>query len=242
VEKAWGRETMKTSTLSFTQMKNDPMLLIIAFTPVLVGLLFRFGIPFVEMQLINYLSLEHVISPYYGLLDLFLIMLTSSMFSFVVAMVVLEEADERLISYLAVTPLGKAGYLFSRFGLTGIISLVFSLLVFALFHLAPMNIGLLIGLAISSAIQGIASALLIVTFSANKVEGMAVGKFTMLFTLGALAPFFISGKVQYIFSVLPSFWMAKAVKESDYMLIGIALLVVLIWVALSAKRFARKVV
>jgi len=237
---------MKTATLSFTQMlrqmKNDPMLLIITLTPVLVGLLFRFGIPFVEMQLINYLSLEHVISPYYGLLDLFLIMLTPSMFGFVVAMVVLEEADERLISYLAVTPLGKAGYLFSRFGLTGIISLVFSLLIFALFHLVPMNIGLLIGLAISSAIQGIAVALLIVTFSANKVEGMAVGKFTMLFTLGALAPFFISGKVQYFFSVLPSFWMAKVVKESDYMFIGVALLVVLIWLALSAKRFIRKVV
>lgn len=235
---------MKATVLSFfqmlRQMKNNPMLLVIAFAPVLVGLLFRFGVPFAEMQLTNYLAQEYIISPYYGLLDLFLVMLTPSMFNFVVAMVVLEEADERLISYLAVTPLGETGYIFSRFGLTGIISLFFSILVFVLFHLAAMNISMLIGLAIISAAQGIASALLIVTFSANKVEGMAVGKFTMLFTLGAFAPFFITGKAQYILSLLPSFWMAKAVKESDCIFIGIALFVVLIWVMLLAKRFRKR--
>lgn len=245
MEKAWGCKAMKAILLSYSQMlrqmKKDPMLLVIAFVPVLVGLLFRFGIPLVEMQLINYLAIEHIISPYYGLLDLFLVMLTPSMYNFVIAMVVLEEADERLISYLAVTPLGKTGYLLSRFGLTGIISMVMSVIVFALFHHVSMNTAMLIGLAIVSTVQGVCSALLIVAFSANKVEGMAVGKFTMLFTLGALAPFFINEKAQYIFSVLPSYWLAKAVKESDYILIGIALFAVLMWMVLPTKRFNKKI-
>lgn len=236
---------MKRAALSFAQMlrqmKKDPMLCIIAFAPILVGLLFRVGIPFVEMQLANYLVLPHVLSPYYGLLDLFLVMLTPSMFGFVVAMVVLEEADDRLISYLAVTPLGKAGYLFSRFGLTGILSLVFSFVVFALFHLAAMNIWVLVGLIAVSVAQGICTAMLIVTFSANKVEGMAIGKLTMLCTFGALAPFFINGKAQYILSVLPSFWLAKAIKGNDFMFIGTALLIAVAWTVLVAKRFMGKI-
>lgn len=236
---------MRAILLSFfqmlRQMRKDPMLLVFAFVPILVGLLFRFGIPFAEIQLVNYLAVEHIISPYYGLLDLFLVMLTPSMYSFVVAMVVLEEADERLISYLAVTPLGKKGYLLSRFGITGIISLFTSVTVFMLFNLVHMNVAMLIGLAVASTAQGICSALLIVTFSANKVEGMAVGKFTMLFTLGALAPFFISGKAQYIFSVLPSYWLAKAVKESDCTLIGIALLLAFVWIVPLGKRFKNRV-
>jgi fluoroquinolone transport system permease protein len=222
-------------------MKSDPMLLLIAFAPVLVGFLFWFGVPFVEVRLINYLALEEVISPYYGLLDLFLVMLTPSMFSFVVAMIVLEEADDQLISYLAVTPLGKTGYLFSRFGLTGILSLIFSFLVFALFHLTAMNSWVLVGVGVASAAQGICTAMLIVTFSANKVEGMAIGKFTMLFTMGALAPYFISGKAQYILSGLPSFWLARAVKDNNFMCIVIALFIAVVWIALVAKRFTRKV-
>lgn len=147
---------MKAVTLNFSQMlrqmKNDPMLLVLTFVPALVGLLFRFGIPFAEMQLTSYFALEYVISPYYGLLDLFLVIMTPTMFNFVVAMVVLEEGDERIISYLAVTPLGKKGYLFSRFGITGILSLVLSISVFALFHLVHINIGMLMGLAIISAV------------------------------------------------------------------------------------------
>jgi len=236
---------MRAITLSFSQMlrqmKRDPMLLAVLFTPVLIGLLFRLGIPFAEKQLTDYLTLDYVISPYYRLLDLLLIIFTPTMFNLVTAMVVLEEADERLISYLAITPLGKTGYLFSRFGFTGIISLAISILLFAFFHIADIAVSMLLGLAIISAVQGISSAMLIVTLSANKVEGMAVGKFTSLFTLGALAPFFIDGKAQYIFSVLPSFWLAKAVQKSDYIFLGIAVLIAVVWIALLARKFTRKV-
>ena len=236
---------MKPAALNFSQMlrqmKHDPMLLIIVFVPIIVGALFRFGFPFAEMQLTSYLATEHIISPYYSLLDLILVIFTPAMFNFVVAMVVLEEADERLISYLAVTPLGKAGYLISRFGFTGIISLAISILIFSIFHLTDITIPMLLGIIIISAAQGIGAAMLIVTLSANKVEGMAVGKFTMLFIFGAIAPFFISGKAQYIFSVLPSFWLARAIRESSYIFVGIALLVVVAWIALLARRFSRKV-
>lgn len=235
---------MKSVALSFSQMlrqmKNDPMLLVIAFVPVLIGLLFRIGIPLAEAQLTNYLALDYVIAPYYGLLDLLLILFTSTMFNLVVAMVVLEEADEGLISYLAITPLGKTGYLLSRFGLTGIISLAISLLLFTLFHLNGINIFMLFGLAIVGAAQGISAAMMIVTFSANKVEGMAAGKFTSLFALGALVPFFINGKIQCIFSVLPSFWLAKSIQENNCIYLEIALLVAFAWIMLLTKHFTRK--
>jgi len=236
---------MKAIRISFLQMlrqmKRDVMLIIIAFVPFLAGIVFRFIIPIVEDLLIGYLGVNEILTPYYELFDLFLIILTPSMLNYVVAMVILEEADDHMIAYLAVTPLGKSGYLFSRLGITGIISFPVSILVALFFHLSHTDILLLLGIALAGTVQGVVVALLIVSLSTNKVEGMAVGKMTSLFSLGALVPYFVTGKVQYFLSVLPSFWMAKAMQASNYFALIISILLAILWMVLLSKKFTRKV-
>jgi len=235
---------MKAMTISFSQMcrqmKQDNILLIMAFVPFIIGIIFRFIIPVVEDLLTDYFGSVAILTPYYELFDLFLIIVTPAMLNFVVAMVMLEEADDHLIAYLAVTPLGKAGYLFSRLGITGLISFFISILVAALFQLSGINFLMMTGLALAGSIQGILIALLIVVLSKNKVEGLAIGKMTTLFNLGILAPYFVTGKVRYFVSVLPTFWMATAIQTSDYFSLLLSILLSLIWIAFLSRRFMKK--
>jgi len=223
------------------QMKEDIMLLVIAFVPVLAGVVFRFIIPAAEHLLTAYYSKEVIVAPYYDLLDLFLIILTPSMFNYVAAMVILEEADDHMIAYLALTPLGKGGYLLSRLGITGIISFLVSILVALLFHNSNIGVLMLAGIALAGTIQGVVVALLIVVFSANKVEGLAIGKMSTLLSLGMLVPYFITGKGQYLLSVLPSFWMAKAIQSDSYLLLFVSIILAVLWVILLSKKFMKKI-
>jgi len=221
------------------QMKRDPMLLTFAAVPILVGLIFRFVIPYIEGLLVNYFG-HDVILPYYSLLDIFLLTFTPTMLEYVVAMIMLEESDDNLVRYLAVTPLGKGGYLASRLGITGLLCFPVSILITLIFGLSNLNLVSLVGLAVVASIQGIGSAMIIVTLSANKVEGIAIGKMASLFTLGAIIPYFIADKIQYIFSLFPTFWMAKSVVTGNYSFIIVALLLGFLWVLIFIKRFERK--
>jgi len=179
---------MKAVYISFTQMlrqmTQDIMLIVIAFVPFLAGVVFMFVIPAAESLLTGYFGTDAVLSPYYELFDLFLIILTPVMLNYAAAMVILEESDDHLTAYLAVTPLGKIGYLLSRLGGMGLISFPVSIFVGLLFQLSHICVWMAAGLALSGVVQGIVTALLIVSFSSNKVEGMAVGKMASLFTLG----------------------------------------------------------
>lgn len=62
--------------------------------------------------------------------------------------------------------------------------------------------------------QGMMVALLVLTISSNKLEGMAVTKLSTLTILGAVIPFFMQSDIQYIISPLPSFWLGKAILEN----------------------------
>ena len=88
--------------------------------------------------------------------------------------------------------------------------------------------------------QGMIAALLIVTISSNKLEGMAVAKLSMLPVVGAVIPFFIRENIQYVLSWLPSFWIGKAAHENRvvYMLPAFALSAV--WIGFLFKRYLRK--
>lgn len=231
--------------ISFTQMlrqmKRDVMLISIVFVPFIVGIVFRFAIPIIEDLLTDYFGVSVILTPYYELFDLFLIIITPSMLGYIVAMVILEEADDHMITYLAVTPLGKAGYLLSRLGITGFISFPVSIFVGLIFHLSHTDMLTVTGIALAGTIQGVVVALLIVTLSTNKVEGMAVGKMTSLFSLGALVPYFVAGKAQYLVSVLPSFWMAKAMQTNGYFSLIIAILLAIIWIMLLSEKFMKKI-
>lgn len=235
---------MKTIRLSFFQMlvsmRRDRMLIAACLAPAFAGLLFRFAIPPLEAALTDRFHVSAIIAPYYALIDIFFAMLCPAMFCFVSAMVSLEEADEKTAAYLFVTPLGRNGYLGARFGIPSIAAFLVTIVLLPACRLTSLSVADMILLAAGGTLQGVITALLVLTFSANKLEGMAVTKLSSLVICGAAIPFFIKHNVQYVMFPLPSFWIGKAIFEHMrfYMIPAFALSAM--WICVLLKRYVRK--
>lgn len=235
---------MRAVRLSFLQMlaymRRDMMLFAACPAPIFAGLLFRFAIPSIEAALTRYFRVPAVISPYYALIDILFSMLTPAIFCFVPAMVSLEEADEKTAAYLFITPLGKTGYLAARLAVPAVTAFLVTVILLPVFKLTAFSPAAILLLAAGGTLQGVIVALLILTLSSNKLEGMAVAKLSTLTVLGAFIPFFIKADVQYMLFPLPSFWIGKAVRGNILpdMLPAFALSV--LWICFLLKKYLRK--
>ncbi|WP_125143717.1 ABC transporter permease [Clostridium transplantifaecale] len=218
----------------FQQITKDPMMFAACFTPFLVGALIKFGIPLIEN------ATKFSLLPYYPIFDLFLSIMAPVLLCFAFAMITLEEIDDKVSRYFSITPLGKSGYIFSRLGIPAILSTVVTFIVLLIFSLERRPVIMVLGLSVLGAIQAIIVALMIITLSTNKLEGMAVTKLAALTLLGIPAPFFIDSYYQFAVGFLPSFWVAKAVQNEAILYLTIALLVALIWYYFLTKRLFQK--
>lgn len=222
-------------------LKKDAMLFASCIAPVLMGFVFRFGIPVLEGILTDYFRCESILAPYYVIFDIFFSMMTPFLFCFVAAMIILQEKDDGITGYLCVTPLQKYGYLSARLALPGICAFIITVLLFPVFKLTEQGIITILFLAVSGALQGLMIALLIVTLSSNKLEGMAVTKLSTVTILGIFVPFFISDRIQYVLFFLPSFWTGKAMTGGGAGCMLLCFLTSVVWIFLLVKRFGNMI-
>ncbi|HOO26890.1 MAG TPA: ABC transporter permease [Lachnospiraceae bacterium] len=223
-------------------LKRDAMLLAACLAPVLFGLLFRFGIPVLEGYLTFRFKQADMLSPYYGLFDLLFSLLAPAMLCFAAAMVILEETDDHIAGYFYVTPLGYRGFLASRVLIPSAAAFILTLLLLPLFVLTPLSAGSMLLMVLCGSMQGVLTTMLVVSFSSNKLEGVAVTKISSLLMLGIFAPYFIKNSWQYLFSALPSYWIAKAVFEKQQLFFIPAVFLSGIWYLCLAERFRKKTV
>ncbi|MFD1179485.1 hypothetical protein ACFQ3W_24755 [Paenibacillus puldeungensis] len=224
------------------QVFKDSMLVAVCLASVLSAIFIRYGVPAIEQVLCDYFQKTAILANYYLLFDLLLSIVTPYMLCFASAMVMLGEYDENLSRYLAVTPLGKRGYVLSRLVFPAAISFLLSVILMQRFSLTAWSFGMLLLTCLLSSLVSISVALLIFAVSHNRVEGMAVAKMAGLIMVGLPIPFFISGDVQYLFAPLPSFWIAKLCLEQESLLpfAFAALLSSGIWLSLLYHRFNTK--
>lgn len=236
--------TVKKLFISFRQLihqiAKDAMLFLACISPLLFGLFIRFCIPFAENLLIEHFD-KVILLPYYLMFDLFLAVLTAAMFSFVSAMVILGEIDDGITSYLAITPIGKSGYLVSRLVFPMISSFFMSIVALLAFSLTKPSYSMIVIISIMASIFGFIMSMIVVSMSTNKVEGLAVMKLSNILTIGIIAPFLVSEKFQIIFFLFPSFWISKFVIENKVFDFVVFIVVSMVWVLLLLKKFMRKI-
>lgn len=222
------------------QIRSDSMLLFMCFIPLLIAAVFRLGIPYLETFLRSAFEAPAILTGYYLLFDLFLAMFAPFFLVFISSMVMLSEIDENIAAYLAVTPIRKSGYLVSRLLYPALISLFVSFALMAYCTLTAWTVwGVLLVCALS-VLLCVPVAMMIVVFSHNRVEGMAIAKLSGLILFGLPVPFFLHGGFQYLFAWLPSFWIAKVFADNAYWGIAPAILLSAAFIWVQYRRFERK--
>ncbi|MDO5111151.1 MAG: ABC transporter permease [Clostridia bacterium] len=222
------------------QIWQDAMLFAMVIAPILMGLMFRLGVPALEGYLCARLGKTAILSPYYTIFDLLLICMTPVMFSFSGVMVVLGEQDSGISRALGVTPLGRGGYLLSRIGIPAVLSVLWCIAVTLLFHLTPLSLLAITLLALVSALLGVSVSLMVAALAKNKVEGMALTKLSGLMLLGVPAAIWVPAPAQYAAGLLPSLWMTKAITEHALLWLLPAFFTALLWCILFYRRFSHK--
>jgi len=222
------------------QIRSDGILVVVLIAPILAGFFFKFGIPFIDLQISIYYDINLPIYPFYRLIDLVLGAVTSYMFAFVIAMSMLEDYDNNIIAHLIVTPIKRSGYLISRIVIPLGISWAFSVIVMQIFTLEYwpfQQILLLTGLL---TISSFSISLMIFCFSNNKVEGMAIAKISGITMMGLVIPFVLSDNTQFLFGFLPSFWIAKLAMQTQFFALIFTLICTAFWIFILYKKFLRK--
>ena len=231
---------MRAIRISFLHMlrfvKKDMMLLAAGLSPFLMGTAIRFGIPAIDKALCQFTGLSQILSPYYSLFDIFYAAITPAMFCFVAAMVMLEEHDDHIDVYLFVTDLGKSGYYASRILIPAALAFFITVFLLPIFGISGVAIPVQIFLALAGTMQGIIIALLVVSLSSNKLEGVALTKLSSLLMFGAIIPYCMPKPQCFLLSFLPSFWTGMVITESSYVYMIPCILISGIWVYVLAYQ------
>ena len=216
------------------------MLFAVALAPLLTALLFHFGLPAAENALCTWFGKEAILATYYLLFDLILCFMAPFMFSMAAAFVMLDEYDDAIASYLAVTPVGKRGYIFSRLWMPVFLAFLVSLILMRFFSLTEWRWVLLLPVCALTAAMSVLLSLLLFSFSKNRVEGMAMAKLSGLLMLGLAVPFFWESNTIYLFSPLPTLWIGMFATQGGISFAAAALVLSCIWLAVLYRRFERK--
>jgi len=224
------------------QITQEMMMIMLAIAPVLMGLFFRIGIPFLEEHILRHYGLEQIIIPYYEIFSWLLSMLTGMLFAFVGGLVVLGEIDDNVAKYIMITPAGIRGYLCSRIIIPAIISAVVALICVPIFSLVDIGFVKLIIMVLTTMLSGIITTLLVVAMSSNKVEGMAIGKISGLFGVMYFVPLLVTGTIRYVFCLFPMFWIGEWSVYGGGEKLIIAFCEFLIWICIMLWQFYKKMV
>lgn len=236
---------MKSILLVFgrflAEVRHDAMLIFMPVVSLLMGTAFRFGLPLLEQALCHRFGCPALLTPYFLLFDLLLALMTPLLFSYCAVMVLLEEIDTGLCAYLRVTPAGTFGYLMARVVLPAAAAALYNTAVLAIFSLTRQPIWMLLALSALSALLSILISLLVVSFAANKVEGMALIKLSGLLILGLPGCFFLKGPTRWICGILPSFWFGELARTQSAFFLLPTLGVSFLWLVFLYRRFCRRI-
>lgn len=238
-------------TITRGDLKNiyrDRMQLLVAVTPLIIILLLRFLVPVVTNLLKVHLLFD--LSPHYPFILSFFITLTPLFYGMVIGFLIIDERDEQLISYFAITPLTKSGYIKQRVGLPIVITFTLTIILVygsGIVSIPFLNFLKLIPLAFMLALEAPLMAVVLASTASNKVEGLAIAKGMGITILSPLAGYFIAFRWRYLAGIFPQFWVSQAFlgiynDHFQYLSsLSFGFLIHIIYLKLMINRFNKKV-
>lgn len=228
-----------------TSILRDPMLRLLFIMPLFIPLLFRIIIGIGGRLLMERFGFD--LSPYYPLIQSVVILMAPFIMGTAIGFVLLEERDENILSFIAVTPLGKRGQLFYKILFSIVLSFIctyLSLFITGIMEPRPLKLLLV---ALMAALEAPLVALFMTAFAGNKVEGLVMAKATGILITGPLLAHFVPQPWGNLALLLPTTWVAK-VFQAGYQTLplfllygGGGLLVHLLFILLFLKIYERRV-
>jgi fluoroquinolone transport system permease protein len=227
--------------IDLANVRRDSLLLGAAMGPLMMALFYRYGVPSLTDALARGAGFD--LTPYYGLLMSFFLMMPPALVGMVVGFLLLDERDDRTLTALLVTPMPLSTYLWYRVTAPLVAGLLATLACYPIPGLAPIGLIDLTVIAALGSLTGPITALFLVAFAENKVAGFALVKIINLVNILPIWAFFLELPWQLVGGIVPGFWPMKmlwlATAGESYLAYGLAGLVVnivILWLLLGRFR------
>lgn len=186
---------------------RDTLLRGMLLLPLAVALPIRFLLPLIIAQ-IGLLVGVDTAGLYAPIAGASLLLITPTIYGTVIGFLLLDQRDERTLAALRVTPLSLDLYLAYRLIIPVLLSIVMTLVSFALAGIADFGVAAIVVGTVSAAPLTALAALALVAFAENKVQGMALMKAGSMLLILANGGIFAPAPWRWIFLVLPTTWPA----------------------------------
>ena len=200
------RSFMRTDLAS---IRRDPMLILVGFSPLLLGLAMRFGFA----PLHGWLARVHGFDadPYRPLLLAVAVLLHVPVtFGMIGALLVLDDVDDRALTALRTSPLTLPRYLAYRAASATAAAVVGLAVAVPLSGLGAPDSWARLGPAVLlSALVTPLFLLATLVLAGNKVEGVAAAKLLGLPMYAPVATWWLTGPAGWPFAVLPTWWVVQ---------------------------------
>jgi fluoroquinolone transport system permease protein len=176
--------------------------------PLFLAIAFRFGLPAADRYLLDGMTFK--LANYQVLFPITLLLSVPIMLSMFAAFIILDEQDENVLTYLAITPLTKKGYLIYRLGAPVSISTLLAIVALFLAGYESIISPALGVVILLISFEAPLVALFIAGIAKNKVEGLAIAKVASILLLTPFFYYFVEGSWKYLFGIIPPFWIVAA--------------------------------
>lgn len=191
-------------------VRRDSLLSVVVASPLLLAVALRAGYPAAE----RWAAITHGVQlgPHRGLLLGFLVVVhVAFIFGMLGALLVLDDADDRTLLALRVTPVTLEGYLGYRAAAVAILTLLGLALAVPLSGLASgLPLAVVPGLALTAVCAPIVTGVT-VAMASNKIEGLAIVKAMGVPVYLPLVIWFTDAPWTWALAVIPTFWPVRAV-------------------------------
>jgi fluoroquinolone transport system permease protein len=187
-------------------MIRDPMIGFALFGPLLLWAVIRYGVPygFVAAEAFTHKDFR-IYADFVLCFALLLIPLLMGMIS---GLVLLDERDEKLIEWYAVSPLTKRGYFIYRLLIPTGLSVIYGVWIIISSGLAAPPGYAAFSVIIMLALEAPLMALLLAAIASNKLEGLALTKGIGLFIFAPVIEYFTPWPWSGAAFILPTYWPA----------------------------------
>jgi fluoroquinolone transport system permease protein len=190
------------------QIRRDPLLRWIPAIPLALALAMRLGVPAAveRLQSVVDIPFERWYAPVLGVA---LVLVVPLLVGMIVGFLLLEQREDRTLAALRVTPVSLRMYIAYRLTVPVLVSVLATLVALPLAGFDSLTAPhLLLATAVAAPLAGL-YALALPAFAANRVQGFAFIKAVGGFGMVPLVALFVSGPIEVLFALVPTWWMAR---------------------------------
>jgi fluoroquinolone transport system permease protein len=186
------RKTLSLLSGDFRAIRRDATLLMSMLAPLIIAVIARIGLPLLSDILIDKLNFD--LTEYYTLILSFVIVLIPFILGISSGLLLLDEKDENILTYITVTPMSREGYIFYKIISPMIVSAVSTLFAVIFIGIKEIDILKVIPVIIICSMEAPIIALVMVKFASNKIQGLVISKGIGFILLIPIAAYFIKIK------------------------------------------------